>query len=224
MASPLTALDFIVIAIMLISGGLALLRGFTREVLSILSWIAAAAATLFMFPIFQASTREMIQPKWLADIALAAGIFLLVLIVVSFITMKISDKVLDSRVGALDRTLGFIFGVMRGFLLIVVAYLFFVWLVPPRQFPNWIGQARSMPVMKAAGAKILAWMPKDPDRLIRKRRGNGQRGKTNRAPAPAKKQIQSAKTPDKKDDAGYKKSQRRDMQQLLESATGNKPQ
>ncbi|PLX40557.1 MAG: colicin V synthesis protein [Hyphomicrobiales bacterium] len=224
MASPLTALDFIVIAIMLISGGLALLRGFTREVLSIVSWIAAAAATLFLFPMFQADIRGIVQPKWLADIALAAGIFLVVLILVSFITMKISDKVLDSRVGALDRTLGFIFGVVRGFLLIVVAYLFFVWLVPPRQFPNWIAQARSMPVMKAAGAKILAWLPADPESLIRKGRSNAGGGKSNRAGASPAKTAPASKTPDKKTDNGYKKSQRRDMQQLLESATGNKPQ
>lgn len=219
MATPLTALDFIVIAIMLISGGLALLRGFTREVLSIVSWVAAAAAALFLFPMFQSEMRELIQPKWLADIALAAGIFLVVLILVSFITMKVSDKVLDSRVGALDRTLGFIFGVLRGFLLIVVAYLFFVWLVPPRQFPDWISQARSMPIMKMAGAKILSWLPEDPEKLIRKRRTS----KTNRSSAPAPK-PQARKTTDKKTDTGYKKSQRRDMQQLLESATGNKPQ
>ena len=52
MATPLTALDIMVIVILFISGGLALLRGFTREVLSIISWVAAAAATLVAFPAF----------------------------------------------------------------------------------------------------------------------------------------------------------------------------
>ena len=103
-------LDIILIAIMLISGFLAMLRGLTREVLSILSWAVAALATLFIFPMYQAQARTYIEPPILADAALAAGVFLVVLIVVSLITMRISDKVLDSRIGALDRTLGFLFG------------------------------------------------------------------------------------------------------------------
>ncbi|HHK74039.1 MAG TPA: CvpA family protein [Rhizobiales bacterium] len=221
MASPLTALDIMVIVILLVSGGLAMLRGFTREVLSIVSWVAAAAAVLFAFPAFQPQMREMVQPKWLADISLAAGIFLVVLIVISFITMKISDKVLDSKVGALDRTLGFIFGVVRGFVLVVVAYLFFVWLVPPKQYPDWIANARSLPIMKNAGARAMSWLPDDPKDLMPKSRKKTK--KTKAAPTRKAKPGPAAKpsaVPDSKKDPGYKNSQRQGMQQLLESTTG----
>jgi len=219
MASPLTALDIMVIVILLISGGLAMLRGFTREVLSIVSWVAAAAAVVFAFPAFQPQMREMVQPKWLADISLAAGIFLIVLIVISFITMKISDKVLDSKVGALDRTLGFIFGVARGFVLVVVAYLFFVWLVPPKQYPDWIANARSLPIMKNAGARAMRWLPDDPKKLIPRSKRNSKAAPPAAKPkAPAK----SSSNPDKKKDSGYKNSQRRSMRQLLESTSGQK--
>ncbi len=218
MASPLTALDIMVVVILLISGGLAMLRGLTREILSIVSWVAAAAAVLFAFPAFQAQMRGMVQPKWLADISLAAGIFLAVLIVISFITMKISDKVLDSKVGALDRTLGFIFGVARGFVLVVVAYLFFVWLVPPKQYPDWIANARSLPIMKNAGAKAMSWLPDDPKELI-----PGSKPKPKAPPPVAKPKPapgKSSSIPDNKKDSGYKGAQRRSMQQLLESTTG----
>ncbi len=221
MASPLTALDIMVIVILLVSGGLAMLRGFTREVLSIISWVAAAAAVLFAFPAFQPQMREMVQPKWLADISLAAGIFLVVLIVISFITMKISDKELDSKVGALDRTLGFIFGVARGFVLVVVAYLFFVWLVPPKQYPDWIANARSLPIMKNAGAKAMSWLPDDPKDLLPKSRKKPKRtapaSKPKQKPKPT---IKKPAVPDKKKDSGYKNSQRQSLQQLLESTTG----
>ena len=44
--------------------------------------------------------------------------------------MRIADFIIDSRIGALDRTLGFLFGAARGILLVVVAMLFFNWLVP----------------------------------------------------------------------------------------------
>jgi membrane protein required for colicin V production len=70
-------------------------------------------------------------------------VFILTLIVVSIITVRISDMVLDSRIGALDRTLGFLFGLARGLLIMVVAFLFFAWLVPDKQQPDWVRSAKS---------------------------------------------------------------------------------
>ena len=61
---------------------------------------------------------------------MVGGIFLLTLLIVSMVTVRFSDMVLDSRVGALDRTLGFLFGLARGLIIVVVAFLFFAWLVP----------------------------------------------------------------------------------------------
>ncbi len=159
---PFAWLDLILAAIMLISGLLAMLRGLTREVLSILSWAVAAVATLFFFPKYQAQAREYIEPALLADAVLAGGIFLVVLIVVSLITVRISDGVLDSRIGALDRTLGFLFGLARGLVLVVIAYLFFTWLVPEDTQPQWIKDARSLPLLKETGAAIVSLLPEDP--------------------------------------------------------------
>ena len=66
--------------------------------------------------------------------------FLGTLLIVSIITIRISDMILDSRIGALDRTLGFLFGLGRGLVIVVVAFLFFAWLVPRPQ-PARMGQA-----------------------------------------------------------------------------------
>ncbi len=163
---PFSWLDIILAAIMLISGFLAMFRGLTREVLSILSWAVAALATLFFFPKYQAQARVYIEPALLADAVLAGGIFLVVLIVVSLITVRISDGVLDSRIGALDRTLGFVFGLARGLVLVVIAYLFFTWLVPEDTQPEWIKNARSLPLLKQTGAGIVSLLPEDPASAI----------------------------------------------------------
>ena len=56
--------------------------------------------------------------------------------------------VLDSRVGALDRTLGFLFGLARGLVIVVVAFLFFAWLVPDRSQPEWVKNAKSLVVLQ----------------------------------------------------------------------------
>lgn len=162
----ITGLDFIVIVVMLISALLAMVRGLTREVLSIASWVAAAIATLYFFPRFQDSVREMLQPNWLADISLALGVFILTLIVVSFITMRISDFILDSRIGAIDRTLGFVFGLARGLLLVVIGFMFFAWLVPEHNQPRWIMDARSKPMLERTGEAIISLLPEDPERAI----------------------------------------------------------
>ena len=163
---PFSWLDIILASIMLISGFLAMIRGLTREVLSILSWAVAALATLYFFPQYQAQVRVYIDPALLADAVLAVGIFLVVLIVVSLITTKISDVVLDSRIGALDRTLGFVFGLGRGLILVVIAYLFFSWLVPEDTQPQWIKNARSLPILKQTGAGIVSLLPEDPASAI----------------------------------------------------------
>lgn len=163
---PFSWLDIIVVAMMLISGFLAMLRGLTREVLSILSWALAAVATLLIFPMYQDVAAQYIQPPILAKIVLAAGVFVIVLVIVSFITIRISDRVLDSDVGALDRSLGFVFGMVRGLLLVVIAYLFFKWLVPPDSQPQWIREARTQPILEQAGDMILSLLPENPTEFL----------------------------------------------------------
>ena len=79
------------------------------------------------------------------------GVFLLTLLIVSIITVRISDMILDSRVGALDRTLGFLFGLGRGLIIVVVAFLFFAWLVPDRSQPEWVRDAKSKVVLQSTG-------------------------------------------------------------------------
>lgn len=211
-----TGLDFIVIAVMLISALLAMVRGLTREVLSIASWVAAAVATLYFFPRFQGQVREMLQPNWLADISLAVGIFLITLIVVSFITMRISDFILDSRIGAIDRTLGFVFGLFRGLLLVVIAYMFLAWLVPEENQPDWIRGARSKPILKQTGDAIIALLPEDPEKAILDRIRNRDGG----AEAPAT--GGGEEPPAEEDpDQSYQPSERQGLNQLLDTTRGS---
>jgi membrane protein required for colicin V production len=162
----ISGLDLILFVVAILSGLLAMVRGMTREVLSIASWVAAAFAALYAFNSYREFARAQIEPDALADIALVAGTFLIVLILVSFITMKISDFILDSRVGAIDRTLGFAFGAFRGLVLVVVGYLFFSWLVPVQSQPDWVRTARSLPLIQSTGNVLINLLPEDPESAI----------------------------------------------------------
>jgi membrane protein required for colicin V production len=166
---PVTILDLVLLAVMLVSGLLALVRGFMREILSIAAWGAAALVTLYSFSKLLPTAKTYFNNDTVAAIVVVAGAFIGTLIVVSVITVRISDMILDSRIGALDRTLGFLFGLARGLLIVVVAYEFFIWLVPDKQQPDWVRGAKSKVVLASAGEWLKGLLPDDPENTILKK-------------------------------------------------------
>jgi membrane protein required for colicin V production len=168
---PITLLDIVLIAVMLISGLLAMIRGFMREVLSIAAWVLAAGVTLYAYNKLLPAATAYFNSDLIAKAAVVGGVFLLTLLIVSVITVRISDMVLDSRVGALDRTLGFLFGLGRGLIIVVVAFGFFDWLVPAKSQPAWVTDAKSK-VFLANTADWLRSMSPDLEALYQKYKGN----------------------------------------------------
>src|SRR5829696_9394501 len=166
---PITILDLVLLAVMLISGLLAMVRGFMREILSIAAWGAAALVTLYSFGKLLPTAKTYFNNDTVASVVVIAGVFIGTLIIVSIVTVRISDMILDSRIGALDRTLGFLFGLARGLLIVVVAFLFFSWLVPDKQRPDWINGAKSKVVLQGTGEWLKAQLPDDPESTILKR-------------------------------------------------------
>jgi len=163
---PFSVLDGILLAVMLVSAMLAMIRGFTREVFSIASWVAAAAATYFLWKDALPYAQRYIDDKNVALGVTVVVIFFVTLLVVSLITMRISDFILDSKAGPLDRTLGFIFGAARGLVLVVIAVLFLNFFIAPERQPGWIAGARTKPWLDSIGNDLLARLPEDPEAEI----------------------------------------------------------
>ncbi len=166
---PITILDLVLLGVMLISGLLAMVRGFMREILSIAAWGTAALVTLYAYGKLLPTAKAYFNNDTVASLVVIAGVFVGTLIVVSIITVRISDMILDSRIGALDRTLGFLFGLARGLLIMVVAFMFFSWLVPDKQRPDWVTGAKSRTVLDGTGEWLLSLLPDDPENTILKR-------------------------------------------------------
>lgn len=164
-------LDIFLIVVMLISGLLAMVRGFMREVMSIAAWGAAALAAVYLFPrLLPVATQYFASwNEWVVKGVVLGGVFLVTLVVVSVITVRISDKILDSRIGALDRTLGFLFGLARGLIIVVVAFIFFDWLVPQKSQPDAVKSAKSRVVLQSTGQWLMSLLPEDPESSILKR-------------------------------------------------------
>ena len=119
------------------------------------------------------------------------------LIIVTLITMKIADWIIDSRIGALDRTLGFLYGAARGILVVAVGLLFFNWLVGVNT-PAWIANAKSRPLLESIGATLEGLLPDDPENSILKRLSPGEPEAEQGAPAadaPATQQAPAGTAP-----------------------------
>ena len=163
---PISILDLVVVGVVLISALLAAVRGFTREVLAIVAWVTAAAAAWFLHPLVLPFAKQYIPKDTIALAAAIGGIFILTLIIVSIITVRVSDMILDSRIGALDRTLGFVFGGARGLLICVVGWVFLAWLVQGKM-PEWASAARTRPMLENTGNALVAMLPDNPEGLLK---------------------------------------------------------
>lgn len=165
----ITLLDGILIVIMLISALLAMIRGFSREVLSIVSWVVAGVAAVYFYKLLTPFVTENIpiaSNPLVADAISAASIFLVVLIIVSYLTMLLADMIIDSRIGVLDRTLGFIFGAARGALLVIITLMGFLWLANEQE-PDWVANAKSKPMLVSIGTEIRDALPENLDALLK---------------------------------------------------------
>lgn len=208
---PFQLLDIILIGIMLVSGLLALMRGFTREVLTLIAWGGAALAAYYA--VKQQALIDLVLPyvekPMLAQVAVGAVVFLVVLIIISLVSVKLSDAVVDSAAGAFDRTMGFLYGLARGFVLVVIAYLFYGWLLTEDKQETWVRNAMSLPAIKYAGNMMLGFMPPDIADTLR----NTALVKNPNAP-------QAPADPAKPQDPGYQSNETQGLDNLIEG-TGN---
>ena len=151
-------IDLLVIGIVIASAVYATYRGFVAETLSIFAWAAAAFATLYFAPSAMPLLSGMMSPL-AAELAAYIGVFLIVLIPLSFISHRFAQGVQSSALGTLDRSMGAVFGVIRGLILIAMAYLLFTLIVPVKSQPDWIAKAWTLPVVQDTGDVLLSLVP-----------------------------------------------------------------
>ena len=147
--------------VLLISALIAWGRGFVHEVLSVASWIGAIFATIHGYPYLNPYMRELISMELAADFVSGVLVFIGSLAVFSFITGFIARRVQESALNMLDRSLGFLFGVMRGAVLVCLAYIAVEWMAPPKEQPEWLRTARVMPLVEAGADLLEALVPED---------------------------------------------------------------
>ena len=164
--------DFAILGVLLASGVLSFVRGLIRESLSIAGWIGATAVTLVVFPRAAPTVREWFGEELIADIVTAGSVFVAGLLVFSLLAHLISRHVRGRTVTTVDHAFGFLFGLVRGGVLVCLAYLLAVWLVPDLlddrrselETGGWrlaVIEARSLPWVREGAELILGLLPGD---------------------------------------------------------------
>ena len=196
--------DILVLVVLALSGFLAFMRGFVREMLAILTWGGAAVIAFFGFQWLQPLGRSFVKPGWLADIVIGLGLFILAFLLISLVSRPIEARIRDSNLRGLDRGLGLLFGLVRGAALICLAYLAMSWFIPGPNMPSWVTEARTRPMIERGTAMLRGLIP----------RGAAQ--------GDAKSALDALGAPQSKDAAsdlekGYKTDERQDLDRLIQT-------
>lgn len=158
----MTWVDLVAIAVLVVSGILAFLRGFVREVLGIAAWIGALVAAFALRPTVLPFFAGFVDASWLADGLAVGSVFLVVLILLTLVVHAIASRVEDSALGGVDRSLGAVFGIARGAFLLVLGYIIAGLFLPQTErWPEPVLQARGLPLVVSGARMVAGLLPPD---------------------------------------------------------------
>ncbi len=155
----MTIFDGIILGVTLLSALMGLVRGLTREVLGLLSWVGGVSLTFICMPFVQIIARRYIQNGMMADVAAAVGLFVIFLILFSMISHVLTGFIKDSILGGIDRSLGFLFGVSRAIVIFCVFQLMVSCFIPRHKYPIDFQHNRFAPMIYKGGDLIMSLLP-----------------------------------------------------------------
>ena len=151
--------DLGILAAIAVSGLFGWMRGLVREVLGIGAWVLAAWAALTWYPVVDPFVRKYVQNPDIA-IPLAGGVvFVVALVALSVVASILGRLCRDSAAGSLDGTLGIVFGLVRGIVLIAAAYIAGGMLLPVERWPPVLQDARALPYIFEVADRLVSLAP-----------------------------------------------------------------
>lgn len=169
----LTSLDYIYIGVILASTIWATIRGGIYETVATLSWVVAAVTARFVSPML-----DGLLQRWFGLAESTVGtlvssyfiVFFVILLVVGFFNQKLRDKIQESMMNVTDHTLGVIFGIVRGIVVMGVVYWIALWYYSDApMMPRWIADARTRPIMQLTAVKLDKWfLPGAANKLLQR--------------------------------------------------------
>ena len=151
--------DLVVLAILLLSALIGLMRGGAREILGLCAWVAAAVLATRLYPQALPLSRRLIGDDAVADPVAFLVVFAVLLIAFLLVAAALGGLVRGSLLGGRDRVVGFAFGLLRGAAVLVIAYLVAVPILPVSEWPVFLRDSRSLPYVHAGAVFVAARLP-----------------------------------------------------------------
>jgi membrane protein required for colicin V production len=155
----MNTVDLAVLGVIVLSGLFSFIRGFVREVLSLVAWVGAAAAAVMFEPYVRPMvSRYVPAPEWTEPVGYFV-IFIVSLVILSIIARIIGGAVRSSALGGIDRGLGLLFGLARGAGLAILAYIIAGMAIPIEHWPKPVLEARTLPFIYGGAAWVARQIP-----------------------------------------------------------------
>lgn len=230
-------LDVIILIIVAISALIALNRGLVKEVLSIVGWVLATMAIIYLLPVCLPFTKKFVASGILAGILTALMIFVLFFVIWIYSTSQVIGKIRTSKLNGLDRLLGLFFGVMRAFLLVVLFNIMVSWIIPEDKQAEVLTESKYYQLAGSFAKPLEEMIPQETLDLIKEKPKSlsaeeDEETEENEKPAEKdeavelfeklaqpriKKAVKDKSKQLKEEITGYHQSERSDLDRLIES-------
>ena len=214
---PINTLDLGIILFLFIGAIMGLILGFVRGGLFVVSWLGSAITTILTFPEIRPIANKYIENPLIADLACGFGLFIITLIILFLASSLIGSWVRNSRLNALDRSLGMIAGIFTTGLILVLSFNISGIFWPTSKQPIWITESRSLILLQKGSDALSKLLPSD-FQILTSRAINDGTSKTKRLLE--KKAFDLLVQPNDKnlnvrDRDGYNKKERKGIENLL---------
>ena len=136
-----------IVVIVAISGLISLIRGFVKEAMSLVIWVAAFVVAMTFSDAASVLLVNFIELASLRQLAAWGGLFVGTLLVGAMVNFLLGKLVTSTGLGGTDRTLGLVFGVFRGLLVVLALVIAMPKAIPVEQDPWW-QESRLIPVFQ----------------------------------------------------------------------------
>ena len=152
--------DVIILVLILISALFAFFRGFSLELLSISVWIISFFGSYAYGNNLINFFNKIINNILISTAISYVVVFLIIFVIFSFLTRKFSVFIKDSYVGLIDKSLGFIFGILRGYVIVGLCFFLFDYFYKGKKL-EFIDNSKIIPVIKITNNEIFRFLKID---------------------------------------------------------------
>lgn len=153
-------LDLIIIILIFISAFFAFIRGFSLEILSLSGWIFSIGISYLYGGLASNQINQFLDNFLISTLVSYVFSFILLLIIFSYLTKNVSSLIKNSFAGLLDRSLGFFYGLLRGYLLVCFCYFCFDYFYSGSK-PIFLDSSKLVPIIKISNKEIFNIMQVD---------------------------------------------------------------